>query len=443
MNDPLVYVLVINWNGRDHVDACFSSLLASTYPHVKFVLVDNGSDDDSATQVENEFGHDPRVQILRCQENRGWSGGNNIGIEAALADQADYIFLLNNDTAVAPDCIAHLVDDMESNPQMGALAPRMVLFDQPSLLNSVGLEMSVIGSAWDRGIGHIDDPTWHEATPVVGVCGGACFLRASVLAQTGFLPEAFEIYLDDLDLCLRIWNTGHSIWTCPRAVVRHKFSATMGSGAWARRKYYLNTRNRFWLMLRNFPPSRLILGLPDVFMGEVRAVGRASQEGAFWKVAGHLRAWLHALAYVPQAVHYRIAQPPQPAKYSFWTLVRRQPKFCPAVVFPEDGWYPAITNGGERLRPMAREATLQIPSGSLRLCLVNCYPDTAAAVIAVSVDGQPLVTMKTDHREELTVEVQEGTLTIHATSLFPATATGEATDTGAWLQIYCNNNPLV
>ncbi|MCF6284329.1 MAG: glycosyltransferase family 2 protein, partial [Candidatus Hydrogenedentes bacterium] len=230
MNEPLVHVLVINWNGREHLVDCFDSLLTSSYQNAKFVLVDNGSEDDSIALVEARFGHDARVSILPCTDNIGWSGGNNVGIRYAQEHGADYIFLLNNDTAVAPDCIERLVATMEAHPEYGALAPRMLLFDQPCLLNSVGLEMSVIGAAWDRGIGRADSPAWHEPVPVVGACGGACFLRASVLEQTGLLPEEFEIYLDDLDLCLRIWNAGFSVQTFPDAPVRPQFSAPLGEG---------------------------------------------------------------------------------------------------------------------------------------------------------------------------------------------------------------------
>ena len=194
MKPPLVYVIIINWNGRDHLDACFESLLATTWENAVFLLVDNASTDDSAAFVASCFGQDSRVEILALDRNLGWSGGNNAGIRRALDAGADYIFLLNNDTATEAFGIEHMVSVMEADETLGALAPRMVLFDHPEIINSTGLRMSVIGAAWDIGIGRFDGPQWHEAQLVLGVCGGACFIRASVLRTTGLLPEEFEIY---------------------------------------------------------------------------------------------------------------------------------------------------------------------------------------------------------------------------------------------------------
>src|SRR5690554_139516 len=99
MNKPLVYVVIINWNGREHLDVCFTTLLASDYPNVRFLLLDNASTDGSVAYVRERFGHDDRVCWLACKENYGWSGGNNLGIQAALEAGAAYVFLLNNDIA--------------------------------------------------------------------------------------------------------------------------------------------------------------------------------------------------------------------------------------------------------------------------------------------------------------------------------------------------------
>ena len=392
MNSPLVYVIIINWNGQEHLESCFRSLLASTYRNVLFLLVDNASVDASVDYVQSTFGSDPRVEILALPENRGWSGGNNAGIAHARAAGAEYLLLLNNDTATDTQAIASLVKRMEADSALGALAPRMVLFDQPEVLNSTGLRLSMIGAAWDIGIGRFDASHWHASEPVVGVCGGAMFLRAGVLKMTGLLPEDFEIYLDDLDLCLRIWEAGYRIERCAEALVRHKFSATMGSGRRARWKYYLNTRNRLRILLRHFPAHALPEILPRVAVGELRALGRALLSGALWRVPAHARAWCTALAYLPEARRFRraLGAGTQPA---FWPLVTKAPLFCPAIILPEDGWYPPVTHRDERLRPMAMRAWVDVPEGALQVSLVNCYPAGGDARISLylndSLSGPP------------------------------------------------------
>ena len=105
VRQPLVYVLVINWNGIEHLAECFDTLLAGTYPNTRFLLIDNASTDTSVAFVRERYGNDPRVEILELPENLGWSRGNNAGIAHAMAASADYIFLLNNDTATDADAI--------------------------------------------------------------------------------------------------------------------------------------------------------------------------------------------------------------------------------------------------------------------------------------------------------------------------------------------------
>ncbi|GMW02231.1 MAG: glycosyl hydrolase [Candidatus Hydrogenedentota bacterium] len=336
MTPPLVHVLVINWNGMEHVEECFSSLLATTYSNVRFVLVDNASTDGSPEFVQEHFGHDSRVEFLRLPENRGWSGGNNAGIERALEAGADYVLLLNNDTWVAPSAVEMLVRAGEAYPGTGAFAPKMLLYDNPRLINSMGIECSIIGVGWDLGLGQPDGPKWDVPRQVLGVCGGAAFFRTSILRKTGLLPTDFEIYLDDLDLCLRIWDLGSEVWTCPGAVVRHKFSATMGKGKRARRKYYLNTRNRMRLMLRHFPRRRAAAILAAFAHGEAKALGRAMLDRQLWKILAHLRAWISSLLYIPAARRMRrIWRDKGMGNCRFWPLVRTDCLFPQNIRMPK------------------------------------------------------------------------------------------------------------
>jgi hypothetical protein len=287
----------------------------------------------------------------------------------------------------------------------------MVLFDQPAILNSIGLELSVVGAAWDRGIGALDGPEWHAEVPVVGVCGGACFLRAAALHHTTLLPEQFEIYFDDLDLCLQLWRAGYSVWTCPQAVVRHKFSATMGEGSRARRKYFLNTRNRFWLMARHLPLPTLLRSLPKILLGEVRAVGRSLLDGEAWKVWAHIRAWSSALLYVPEARKYRHEADSSPSG-DVWTLVRATPWFCPPISVPVQGCYPAEDRGAAQVTPLAPHATLNIPPGPLQVFASNCYPQAGPVTLSLRFQGQVLHTLHCADQVETTLDTPGGTLTV-------------------------------
>jgi len=436
MKTPLVHVLVINWNGREHLSECFETLLASSYPNVRYVLIDNASTDGSVAFVRERYASDPRVEIVECPRNLGWSGGNNVGLRRALEVGADYVFLLNNDTATAPDAIEKLVTAAERNPRIGALAPKMLLYDEPRLLNSVGLACSVIGSSWDIGIGRLDGPQWDEPAPVIGVCGGACFLRADAVRRAGLLPEDFGIYLDDLDLCLRIWNAGYEVRKCAEAVVRHKFGATMEQGKATRRKYYLNTRNRLYVILRNFPLSKCFLVAAAVLTGECRAVGRAILDGEGWRVAAHVRAWLAGAAYVPRACKERAYRRRQGlGRCLFWVLVRTDCLFFGGTEFPKDGWYAARVVKGALVRPISACARLDVGEGRLRVTVMNCYPHLGRAVIDITSEGRLVATLETDGQVEQVLDVARGRVEFAAQRIFSADETGETFDIGGWIGV--------
>lgn len=433
--EPLVHVLVINWNGREHLAECFETLLAGTYDRARFVLIDNGSTDGSVAFVRGAF-RGPRVEVVECGRNLGWSGGNNVGIRRALAAGADYVFLLNNDTATAPDAVERLVVQADAMPQTAALAPKMLLYSQPHLLNSLGMECSIIGCGWDRGLGRLDDARWDTSCPVPGVCGGAAFLRAEALRETGLLAEEFGIYLDDLDLCLRFWDAGYEVWTCPGARVRHKFSATMGEGRRARRKYYLTTRNRFWLLLRNYPAGKLAMALPSVLRGESKALGRAVLEGEYWRLGCHAQAWGAAVGYLPKALRERRRRVTTREGCRFWPMVRRDVLFYGGVELPDaGGWYAPRLWEGREMRPMGRSARVEAPGERLRVWLANCYPQCGGASVFVGQDERVLACLQAPPTCAVDLDAAPGALWFSAERVFAAEDTGAAIDVGGWLAV--------
>ena len=436
MDDPLVHVLVINWNGKEHLEECFETLLSSDYPNAKIVLVDNASDDGSVSFVEERFGAKPQVEILALGRNLGWSGGNNAGIERALADGADYVFLINNDTATEASAIRYMVKMAEDDTTIGALAPKILLYDHPGLLNSIGLEATDIGTAWDRGMGRVDGPKWGGRRPVVGVCGAAFFLRAEALRKTGLLPTDFEIYLDDLDLSLRVWNAGYQILTCPEAEIRHKFSSTMGEGRRAHRKYYLNTRNRMRLIQRNFPSSRLGGMLLHYAAGECRAIGRAALDGAFWRIWAHKRSWLDALAYLPAArAECRRRKEGGLDECRFWELIRTDVTFYPGIELPVDGWYAPLSFDGKTVSPMSANARYEHKGGVLEITQVCPYPLLGPCLVRVHKDDELAATLSGSETHVTTLELSEGPVVFTAETIYEAEQTGESFDIGGWFQL--------
>ena len=101
-----VAVIVVNWNGLRHLEACLSSLVDQTYPHFEVVMVDNGSSDGSVDFVRARF---PPVRIIRNEENLGFAAGNNVGIRQT---ESAFVATLNNDAWVEPNWLEELAAAM-------------------------------------------------------------------------------------------------------------------------------------------------------------------------------------------------------------------------------------------------------------------------------------------------------------------------------------------
>ena len=128
MKKPTVAIIILIWNGREDTVECLESLRSDTFPDKRIIVVDNGSSDDSLAVIKNRF---PEVMVIQTGANLGFTGGNNVGIRRAIADGADYVYVLNNDTTVEPDSLRALVDAAERMPTVGLLAPVMHYFDPP------------------------------------------------------------------------------------------------------------------------------------------------------------------------------------------------------------------------------------------------------------------------------------------------------------------------
>ena len=124
--EPLVAVILVAYGGRDDTIECIHSLEKSDYPNFKIILIDNNSPDDTRHVVSREF---PDVELIVSEVNLGFAGGNNLGIDKALQIKSDYIFLLNNDTEIAPDGITKLVESAGRYNDLGAIGPKIYYYE--------------------------------------------------------------------------------------------------------------------------------------------------------------------------------------------------------------------------------------------------------------------------------------------------------------------------
>src|SRR5579872_3284426 len=174
--DPLIFIILLNWNGKKDTLACLESLQKVRYSSFQTIVVDNGSTDDSVHAIRTRY---PEISLIETGENLGFAGGNNCGIQYALEKGADFIFLLNNDTEVDPDILTSFVSACDNNPQIGILGAKLYLFDQRN-------QFDHFGGYWNRKKGHfdllgnrvIDDGvSWEKMLPIDYACGCALFIK--------------------------------------------------------------------------------------------------------------------------------------------------------------------------------------------------------------------------------------------------------------------------
>ncbi len=265
-----VSVIILTWNGRAYLTECLESLAAQTCRDFETILVDNGSTDGSAEYVRGAY---PWVRLLELQENVGFAEGNNHGL--ALT-QGAYIVTLNNDTKAAPEFLAELVQVVESDAGIGMVAAKMRNYYKPEWIDAVGLKIGTNGLGYNIGIGETDSGQYDGAA-IFGPCGGAALYRREMLDEIGFYDPDFFAYYEDFDLAWRARLAGWNALVAPRALVYHVHSAT--GGVMSGFKTYYTHRNKWYVIIKNWPLGLLLKRLPVLFFYDLAALVLALLKG--------------------------------------------------------------------------------------------------------------------------------------------------------------------
>jgi len=249
-----VIACILNWNNIEDTLECLESVLQSDYSSLAVWLVDNGSDEDPTELVARRY---PSVRVLRLDQNNGYAGGNNIALERALAEDATFVLLLNNDVVVAPDMVRRLVDALETYPDIGMATPRVFFYDRRH-------EVYWDGGTIDRSRGDVAHesrglPTRDGLILSEWLDGTSLFVRASVASQVGLFDDRYFLYYEDAEWSTRARRAGWLIAVVPSASCWHKVSRSTGGLKNPRVSYYY-TRNRYlYLASTKLPFGRRLL----------------------------------------------------------------------------------------------------------------------------------------------------------------------------------------
>ncbi|WP_232066309.1 glycosyltransferase family 2 protein [Hymenobacter sp. BT18] len=295
-----VAVVILNWNGQHWLEQFLPDVLAHA-DGARIVVADNASSDTSVAWLHQHF---PSVQVLVHAQNLGFCEGYNHALR-----QLDfrYYVLLNSDVQVTPGWLRPLRELLESNATIAACQPKIRSYHQPAEFEYAGAGggyLDKFGYPFCRGrlfdTLEADHGQYDDSRPVAWATGACLLVRANAWQALGGLEPEFFAHMEEIDLCWRLQNAGHSIWYCGQSTVYH-----VGGGTLAKsnpRKTYLNFRNGLALVYKNSAPrdvfsvvaTRLVLdwvaALRFLLQGatpDAKAIIRAHrhvwQQRAYWK----------------------------------------------------------------------------------------------------------------------------------------------------------------
>lgn len=250
--DPLVSIIVVNHNRAELLRECLESLCKQTYKLLEILVVDNGSSDHSRSVVENFSKAD--VRFLPLNRNFGFAGANNLAIGQA---KGQLVGLLNNDAVAHTSWIEKLVQVVESSESRVGMWASKILFFHGNIIDKAGHVMYLDGQNRGRGTGEKDIGQYDSIEETLFPDGCAALYRKQMLEEIGGFDESFFAYGDDADLGIRGRWMGWKCLYVPDAIVYHRHSST--AGRFSVQKVYWVERNRFWLVVKNFPFPLLLL----------------------------------------------------------------------------------------------------------------------------------------------------------------------------------------
>ncbi len=256
MDNPLVSIIIVNWNGERYLKDCLSSLKVQTYTNTEVFFVDNASSDNSVANTKKLF---PQFHFILNKKNLGYAEGHD---EAFGKTNGELVLFLSMDTILQKDAIAKLVSQMQSNIRIGAVQPKLLMWPQKNLIDSIGSFFLMSGLLYHYGREKEGTLAKYNKKMEIFSAKGACLLfRKSVLLKTGLFDKDYFAYFEETDLCHRIWLAGNTIVYTPDAVVYHT-----GGGASKRMAptYILfhSYKNRIQTYIKNLSLKYLIQLLP-------------------------------------------------------------------------------------------------------------------------------------------------------------------------------------
>ena len=240
--NPLVSIIILNYNAGNLLLNCVDSVFKSTYPNFEVLVVDNISTDNSHVVCKKKF---EKIHLIENKENLGYCEGNNVGIRNA---NGEFVVILNPDTTVEPNWLNHLMSAYNEFGE-GLYQPKFFSLNEKHVLQSTGNMLHIFGFGFAKDKGKIDDEKTESVEKINYASGTCLFTSKIVLDKIGLLDPFLFLYHDDLDLGWRAAHIGINSFYVPKSIIYHAESYSI---KWSSKKFYWLERNRKYCLLTHY-----------------------------------------------------------------------------------------------------------------------------------------------------------------------------------------------
>ncbi len=265
-------VVILNWNGANHLRHYLPSVINNTPSHVAIVVADNGSTDDSVELIENQF---PSVELIRLDKNYGFAEGYN---RAMSHIECDYAILLNSDIETPEGWVEPLIETLDSNPDVGVVAPKLISDRERNRFEYAGASGGFIdffGYPFCRGriLNHIEQDAgqYDDARDVFWASGATFCVRTTLFKEMGGFDSDFFAHMEEIDVCWRMQVAGWRVRIEPRSKVYHLGGGTLDYSS--PRKILFNHRNNLMMLYKcSSPLQRIVVAVTRPILDLLAAV---------------------------------------------------------------------------------------------------------------------------------------------------------------------------
>ncbi|OLD02511.1 MAG: hypothetical protein AUJ07_08560 [Crenarchaeota archaeon 13_1_40CM_3_53_5] len=221
---PMVSVVIVNFNGRTSLLKCLESITKSVYSKFETIIVDNGSQDGSIDEVMRRFGDDPHIKLVRSEANVGPARARNLGVQVA---RGHLVAFLDNDTITDPRWLIEVVKVFSSDVTVGACQSKLLTMKDPRNLDCAGDYLTPFGFLLQRAeYGVMDTGQFDTIEEIFSAKSASIIVRRDVLYEVGGFDADYFMFVEETDLCWRIWLRGFKILFVPDSIVYHRFGMT-------------------------------------------------------------------------------------------------------------------------------------------------------------------------------------------------------------------------